>query len=129
LGERSYFRIRASPINLRRHANRLALTQLLDVEFRRRSTEYWVERFSELLPIGPVYGLAQALENPFVQATNMINTVAHPLRPDLRVLAIRSRSMAGASNNRPDPRSAPTTRRFWIRVAAPDVRDSAVIAD
>jgi len=54
------------------------------------------------LPIGPVYGLAQALENPFVQATHMINTVAHPLRAELKCWPIRSRSMAAALNSRPD---------------------------
>jgi crotonobetainyl-CoA:carnitine CoA-transferase CaiB-like acyl-CoA transferase len=70
-----------------RHANLEALTPLLDDEFRQHSTEHWVGKFSELLPIGPVYTLAQALENPFVQATGMINTVAHPLRAELQVLA------------------------------------------
>jgi crotonobetainyl-CoA:carnitine CoA-transferase CaiB-like acyl-CoA transferase len=70
-----------------RHANLEALTPLLDGEFRQHSTEHWVGKFSEVLPIGPVYTLEQALESPFVQATGMINTVAHPLRADLKVLA------------------------------------------
>jgi crotonobetainyl-CoA:carnitine CoA-transferase CaiB-like acyl-CoA transferase len=70
-----------------RHTNLETLTRSLDAEFRTHSTEHWVEKFSQLLPIGPVYDLPQALENPFVQATGMINTVAHPLRPELKVLA------------------------------------------
>jgi crotonobetainyl-CoA:carnitine CoA-transferase CaiB-like acyl-CoA transferase len=112
-----------------RHANRLALTELLDVEFRRQSTEYWVEKFSEVLPIGPVYGLAQALENPFVEATHMINTVAHPLRADLKVLANPIKINGRRLEQRAGPAVGADNQALLDPAVAPAVRDSAVIAD
>ena len=39
------------------------------------------------LPVGPVYDLTQALQNPFVDATGMVPTVPHPANPELRVLS------------------------------------------
>jgi crotonobetainyl-CoA:carnitine CoA-transferase CaiB-like acyl-CoA transferase len=92
-----------------RLANRAALTEALDAEFRRRPTAYWMEKLSASLPIGPVYDVAQALENPFPKATGMISTVPHPQRGNLRLLASpiringrrleqRAGSAAGADN-------------------------------
>ena len=40
-----------------------------------------------MLPVGPVYDVAQALESPFVAQSGMIQAVPHPDQPDLRVLA------------------------------------------
>jgi crotonobetainyl-CoA:carnitine CoA-transferase CaiB-like acyl-CoA transferase len=102
---------------------------LLDAEFRRQSTEYWLEKFSELLPIGPVYGLAQALENPFVQATHMINTVAHPLRAELKVLANPIKIDGRRLEQQAGPAVGADNQALLGPAAAPDVRDSAVIAD
>ena len=70
-----------------RLANRDALTATLDAEFRRHPTARWLEKLSASLPIGPVYDIKQALENPFPRRTGMIGTVPHPLRGSLRVLA------------------------------------------
>ena len=92
-----------------RLANRDALTATLDAEFRRHTTAHWMEKLSGTLPIGPVYEVAQALENPFPKATGMINTVPHPKRGSIRVLASpiringkrleqRAGSAAGADN-------------------------------
>jgi crotonobetainyl-CoA:carnitine CoA-transferase CaiB-like acyl-CoA transferase len=92
-----------------RLANRDALTSVLDAEFRRHPTGYWMEKLSASLPIGPVYDVTQALENPFPRATGMIGTVPHPVRGSLRVLASpiringrrleqRAGSAAGADN-------------------------------
>jgi crotonobetainyl-CoA:carnitine CoA-transferase CaiB-like acyl-CoA transferase len=92
-----------------RLANRAALTEALDTEFRRHPTAYWMEKLSASLPIGPVYEVAQALENPFPKATGMISTVPHPKRGSIRVLASpiringrrleqRAGSAAGADN-------------------------------
>lgn len=38
-------------------------------------------------PLSAVFDVAQALDNPFVQRTGMITTVAHPDNPQLRVLS------------------------------------------
>ena len=70
-----------------RQANRDALTEALDVEFRRATTAQWMAAIAGKLPAAPVYDLPQALDNPFLQTTEMIRNVPHPARPDMRVLA------------------------------------------
>ncbi len=63
------------------------LTPLLDAEFRKRTMKDWIERLGKLLPIGPVYDVASALDSPFVRDIGMICNVPHPERGDMRVLA------------------------------------------
>ncbi len=70
-----------------RRANRDALTAVLDAEFGRESTQHWLAQLQGLLPVAPVYDLAQALDNPFAQAIGMVRGLPHPARPDFRVLA------------------------------------------
>jgi crotonobetainyl-CoA:carnitine CoA-transferase CaiB-like acyl-CoA transferase len=70
-----------------RRLNREALSAVLDVEFRKATTAEWLKRLSGKLPVGPVYDLPQALQNPFVEQTGMIHTVAHPANPELRLLS------------------------------------------
>jgi crotonobetainyl-CoA:carnitine CoA-transferase CaiB-like acyl-CoA transferase len=70
-----------------RRLNREALSALLDVEFRKAPTAEWLKRLSGKLPVGPVYDLPQALENPFVERTGMIHTVTHPANPALKLLS------------------------------------------
>ncbi|NKB45699.1 MAG: CoA transferase [Alphaproteobacteria bacterium] len=66
--------------------NRAALTVILDEIFSKMPTEAWVEKFKGIIPISPVYDMAQALDNPFVEEIDMITEVDHPDRPGLRVL-------------------------------------------
>jgi crotonobetainyl-CoA:carnitine CoA-transferase CaiB-like acyl-CoA transferase len=70
-----------------RRINREALSAALDEEFRTATTAEWLKRLSGKLPVGPVYDLPQALQNPFVEKTGMIHTVAHPANPELRLLS------------------------------------------
>jgi crotonobetainyl-CoA:carnitine CoA-transferase CaiB-like acyl-CoA transferase len=70
-----------------RRLNREALSAVLDEEFRKATTENWLQRLSGKLPVGPVYNLPQALENPFVARSGMIRTVAHPANPALKLLS------------------------------------------
>jgi crotonobetainyl-CoA:carnitine CoA-transferase CaiB-like acyl-CoA transferase len=70
-----------------RHRHRRELTATLDPAFRRRTTADWLARLAGVLPVGPVYDVVQALESPFVAQSGMIESVPHPDRPDLRVLA------------------------------------------
>jgi crotonobetainyl-CoA:carnitine CoA-transferase CaiB-like acyl-CoA transferase len=70
-----------------RREHREALTEVLDAELRRQTTEHWLARLTGKIPIAPVYDLAQALDAPFVRRTGMVRTIAHPARPELRVLA------------------------------------------
>jgi crotonobetainyl-CoA:carnitine CoA-transferase CaiB-like acyl-CoA transferase len=70
-----------------RHHHRQELTAILDQEFRKATTEEWLARLSGVLPVGPVYDVATALSSPFAQASGMIQTVPHPEKADLQLLA------------------------------------------
>jgi crotonobetainyl-CoA:carnitine CoA-transferase CaiB-like acyl-CoA transferase len=64
--------------------NRDQLTIILDGTFLQHPTAFWVEKLGGLVPVAPVYDLAQALDNPLV--ADMLDTVDHPQGP-LRVLS------------------------------------------
>jgi crotonobetainyl-CoA:carnitine CoA-transferase CaiB-like acyl-CoA transferase len=70
-----------------RLANRRALTEALDSVFSAAPTARWVELLAGHIPVAPVYGLDDALDNPFLQRTGMIEVAPHPDRPDMRALA------------------------------------------
>jgi crotonobetainyl-CoA:carnitine CoA-transferase CaiB-like acyl-CoA transferase len=70
-----------------RLANRAALTAILDDAFSAKTTDEWIAVFKGKLPVGPVYGIDQALDNKFLDETRMIQNVPHPDRPDMRALA------------------------------------------
>ena len=69
-----------------RHRHRKELTALLDPVFRQATTEQWLTRLSGVLPVGPVYDVAQALSSPFARASGMIQTVPHPQKEDLKLI-------------------------------------------
>jgi crotonobetainyl-CoA:carnitine CoA-transferase CaiB-like acyl-CoA transferase len=70
-----------------RRSNRDRLTSVLDAEFKRETTQHWLERLQGLLPVAPVHDLPLALDNPFARAIGMVRSLPHPSRPDFRVLA------------------------------------------
>jgi crotonobetainyl-CoA:carnitine CoA-transferase CaiB-like acyl-CoA transferase len=70
-----------------RQANRDALTGIIDAELGRDSTADWLGKLNGVLPVAPVLDLAQALDSPFLQATDMIHVISHPAKPAMRVLA------------------------------------------
>lgn len=70
-----------------RQTNREALTAIIDGEMRRQSTAHWLSKLNGVLPAAPVLDLAQALDNPFLKTTGMINVISHPAKPEMRVLA------------------------------------------
>jgi crotonobetainyl-CoA:carnitine CoA-transferase CaiB-like acyl-CoA transferase len=70
-----------------RHRHRHELTEILDAVFRSATTEQWLARLSGVLPVGPVYDVGEALTSPFVRASGMIQTVEHPEKADLALLA------------------------------------------
>jgi crotonobetainyl-CoA:carnitine CoA-transferase CaiB-like acyl-CoA transferase len=77
---------RFASVALRRE-NKAALIPLLDTALAEHTTAHWLQRLTGKLPIAPVYGLAQALDNPFVAAQGMTQHLPHPAAPQLRVLA------------------------------------------
>jgi len=70
-----------------RRANRETLTQLLDAQFETQPTAHWLTCLQGHVPVAPVNQLAQALDNPWLDTIAMKQTVAHPDRADLQVLA------------------------------------------
>lgn len=69
-----------------RHRHRQELTVILDAVFKQGTTEQWLGRLSGVLPVSPVYDVAQALSSPFARASGMIQTVPHPEKADLQLL-------------------------------------------
>jgi crotonobetainyl-CoA:carnitine CoA-transferase CaiB-like acyl-CoA transferase len=70
-----------------RQTNRDALMEAIDGEMKKQSTAFWLKRLNGVLPIAPVLELPQALDGPFLQSTEMIQTIRHPAKPDMRVLS------------------------------------------
>ncbi len=69
-----------------RLANRDSLAALLDPLFRAETTAVWIERFGGEIPIAPVLGIAEALDNPFFRAEGGVQAIDHPARAGLKVL-------------------------------------------
>ena len=73
--------------NKDRRANREELTQVLDAIFVEHPMAYWQDLLAGHMPIAPVYGIAQALDNPFLRITGMRTEVDHPDKDGLNILA------------------------------------------
>lgn len=86
-----------------RLANRGALTTILDGVFGQQPVSHWIELLAGHMPVSPVYGLDQALDNPHLEATGMIDTVSHPDREKLRILANPIRFDGARMPNRAAP--------------------------
>jgi len=67
--------------------NRDELTEVLDRVFQEKTVSEWMEIFAGKIPIGPVYDLDQALDNPFVKDRGMIQSFSHPDKEKLRTLS------------------------------------------
>ena len=70
-----------------RRARRDDLTQMLDTEFSKRSTSAWLEALQGSVPCGPVYDMAQALENPYFIERGGVQVFDHPDRPGFKLVA------------------------------------------
>ena len=70
-----------------RRTNRGELTSALDAAMSTRPTAEWLARLAGSVPVAPIYDVGEAFENPFMTEAEMVNTVPHPAKPDLRVLA------------------------------------------
>jgi crotonobetainyl-CoA:carnitine CoA-transferase CaiB-like acyl-CoA transferase len=68
--------------------NREALTAVLDKVFESRTTADWLKRLSGRVPVAPVNDMRQALENPFVAASGMVQSIDHPKKRGLRVFTL-----------------------------------------
>ena len=81
--------------------NREQLTTILDGIFLQHSTAHWIDKLGGVVPVAPVYDLAQALDNP--RTADMIDTVDHPQGP-MRVLANPIRIDGARLPNRASPK-------------------------
>jgi crotonobetainyl-CoA:carnitine CoA-transferase CaiB-like acyl-CoA transferase len=70
-----------------RLANRAALTELLDSLFSAHPVAHWQALLQGHVPVAPVNRLDEALDNPWLETVAMTDTVSHPDRERLRVLA------------------------------------------
>lgn len=71
-----------------RRANLPALTDAIDALFASRTSADWSALLAGRVPFGPVNGVLEALDNPFVAETGMRDVVDHPDRPQgLHMLA------------------------------------------
>jgi len=70
-----------------RQAHRDELSRALDETFSAATSQAWMERLAGKLPVAPVLDLPQALDNPFVHRTGMIQPLPHPAAPGLRMVA------------------------------------------
>jgi crotonobetainyl-CoA:carnitine CoA-transferase CaiB-like acyl-CoA transferase len=70
-----------------RRQHRAELAQVLDEAMSRRTTAQWLEVLTGHLPVGPIYDVAQAVANPFVESVGMVRTVPHPAKADFKMLA------------------------------------------
>lgn len=70
-----------------RGKNRDALTVELDKAFSKKTTDAWIALLTSIVPVGPVYDVAHALANPFVETVGMVRNVPHPLRPEMKLFA------------------------------------------
>ncbi|MGQ5701913.1 CaiB/BaiF CoA transferase family protein [Sandaracinobacteroides sp. A072] len=69
-----------------RLANRDTLTEVLDEILSTRPTRHWLDLLEGHMPVAAVNSLDEALDNPFLRETGMIQTVDHPDRKGLKVL-------------------------------------------
>jgi crotonobetainyl-CoA:carnitine CoA-transferase CaiB-like acyl-CoA transferase len=70
-----------------RRENRAELTRQLDAAMSARTTDEWLAALNGLVPAAPVYDVAQAVANPFVAETGMVENVPHPAKADFKMLA------------------------------------------
>lgn len=86
-----------------RLAHRAELTELLDGIFATAPVAHWQALLEGHVPVAPVNGLADALDNPWLETIGMVDEVAHPDRPSLRVLANPIRVDGARLPNRAGP--------------------------
>ena len=70
-----------------RREHRDALTRILDGEFSRQTTQTWLRHLRGTVPCGPVFDMAQALENPYFLERGGVQVFDHPDKPGFKLVA------------------------------------------
>jgi crotonobetainyl-CoA:carnitine CoA-transferase CaiB-like acyl-CoA transferase len=79
------------------------LTGMLDALLSRRTTAAWMEVFGGAIPAAPILDVAQALDNPFIQARGLVETLHDPAGGSVRLVANPVRSSLPATPSTPAP--------------------------
>jgi crotonobetainyl-CoA:carnitine CoA-transferase CaiB-like acyl-CoA transferase len=112
-----------------RLANRDRLTSALDEVLSTATTDAWVRRLAGIVPVAPVYDVAQALENPFVHEQNRVMTAPHPARGAIRTLACPIRCPGATERIGIAPRLGEHTREVLRSAGYDDARIEALASD
>ncbi len=67
--------------------HRERVTHLLDEALMQQPTSVWIERLAGKVPVAPVFDIAQALENPFVQERGGVAGYQYPDGRNARMIA------------------------------------------
>ncbi|MGH6898591.1 MAG: CaiB/BaiF CoA transferase family protein [Geminicoccaceae bacterium] len=86
-----------------RHAHRDQLTEVLDAALSAKTTAEWLEVLRGEVPCAPVNDLRRALESPFLAERAGVQSIDHPDKPDLKLLASPIRTAADVPS-RPAPK-------------------------
>ena len=87
-----------------RLAHRDALQAEIEQTLETAPSAHWMALLAGVVPVAPVNGIAEALDNPFAEEVGMLNQVEHPQREDgLRMLSSPFR----IDGQRPPNRRAP----------------------
>lgn len=71
-----------------RREHRAQLTSELDAVFSEQPTAHWLDTFAGKVPVAPVYDLESAMQNPWLGAEALVQTLSHsPGTPEFRMLA------------------------------------------
>ena len=70
-----------------RRKHRDELTRILDAEFSKRPTEAWLEALRGTIPCGPVFDMAEALDNPYFRERGGVQVFDHPDKPGFKLVA------------------------------------------
>jgi succinate--hydroxymethylglutarate CoA-transferase len=84
--------------------HRAVIQEMLDAELAKRTTAEWLDVFAGRIPAAPIYGLAEALENPFVAERERVQTLHLPGHGDYRMVASPVLSGGAEAPARPAPR-------------------------
>jgi len=69
-----------------RYENRKLVVDRLEAVFRTQTTEYWLGKLQGVLPCAPVYDVKGALANRFAGEREIVQSVPHPKRGEMRIV-------------------------------------------
>jgi crotonobetainyl-CoA:carnitine CoA-transferase CaiB-like acyl-CoA transferase len=113
-----------------RRENRLVLQEILDTAIRAQPTAHWLAKLQGVCPVAPVNNLGEALQNPYLAETGLVQTHPHPQRADMRMLASPIKVDGQRVNDtRPAPAMGADTDAILAEMGLGDTEIAALRAD